>query len=106
MRPLRAALAMWCLAGAAFAQSAAVPELETHAERSGFAETGRYEEVERLCAAFAAGHPQAVRCESEPLDAGDPRLAVAWPQAWGPLRIPAAGGSSRRSRPQSPKQRA
>jgi hypothetical protein len=37
--------------------------LTTHAERSGFAETGRYDEVVALCAAFARHHPDAVRCD-------------------------------------------
>ncbi len=31
-------------------------------EASGFTRTGRYEEVGRLCAAFAARWPEAVRC--------------------------------------------
>jgi hypothetical protein len=43
-----------CLAGA--------PDLRTTAEQSGFRQTGRYEEVERLCRAFAQRWPQAVRC--------------------------------------------
>ncbi|MFT4249649.1 MAG: M14 family metallopeptidase [Pseudomonas sp.] len=37
-------------------------ELSTLAERSGFRQTGRYEEVIALCEAFAARYPQAVRC--------------------------------------------
>ena len=37
--------------------------LQTIAEQSGFKKTGRYEEVERLCAAFAKTYPDAVRCE-------------------------------------------
>jgi hypothetical protein len=37
--------------------------LATHAERSGFIETGRYDEVVALCAAFAGRYPDAVRCE-------------------------------------------
>ena len=42
---------------------AAPPQaLTTHAERSGFVETGRYDEVIALCDAFAAAHPDAVRC--------------------------------------------
>ena len=36
--------------------------LATHAERSGFAETGRYDEVIALCDAFASAHPDTVRC--------------------------------------------
>ena len=40
----------------------AAPPLTTHAERSGFLQTGRYEEVGRLCHDFARTHPRAVRC--------------------------------------------
>jgi len=36
--------------------------LTTVAEQSGFRETGRTDEVERLCAAFAREWPEAVRC--------------------------------------------
>ncbi|RZZ90327.1 M14 family metallopeptidase [Pseudoxanthomonas winnipegensis] len=36
--------------------------LVSASEASGFTKTGRYEEVARLCAAFAARWPQAVRC--------------------------------------------
>ena len=38
--------------------------LSTHAERSGFVQTGRYEEVARLCRDFARAHPREVRCTS------------------------------------------
>lgn len=38
--------------------------LSTVAERSGFVRTGRYDEVVALCDAFAARHPDAVRCET------------------------------------------
>ena len=45
------------------AASAASPdELTTIAEQSGFKRTGRYDEVERLCAAFAARWPDQARC--------------------------------------------
>ena len=37
-------------------------ELTTVAEQSRFARTGRYDEVERLCAAFAARWPDKARC--------------------------------------------
>ncbi|KGE52809.1 M14 family metallopeptidase [Xanthomonas axonopodis pv. vasculorum] len=40
---------------------AAAP-LTTQAERSGFIQTGRYDEVIALCDAFAQRYPQAVRC--------------------------------------------
>jgi hypothetical protein len=36
--------------------------LMTEAERSGFVRTGRYDEVERLCAAFQAAEPTRVSC--------------------------------------------
>ena len=38
--------------------------LVTHAERTGFAETGRYAETIALCEQFAATYPDAVRCET------------------------------------------
>jgi hypothetical protein len=41
---------------------AAEPDLRTLAEKSDFQRTGRYDEVERLCAAFAAAYPKQVRC--------------------------------------------
>ncbi|RZA28442.1 MAG: peptidase M14, partial [Lysobacteraceae bacterium] len=41
---------------------AAGPALDTLAERSGFAQTGRYDEVIALCEAFAQAYPQSVRC--------------------------------------------
>jgi hypothetical protein len=50
------------LAGGVAPVSAATPKaLETIAERSNFRTTGRYDEVERLCAEFAKAYPQAVR---------------------------------------------
>ncbi|GAB3726080.1 hypothetical protein GCM10028862_00940 [Luteimonas pelagia] len=44
------------------AAAATAADLVTHAERTGFEETGRYDEVGRLCAAFASRWPDAVRC--------------------------------------------
>jgi hypothetical protein len=41
---------------------AGASNLSTVAERSGYARTGRYDEVERLCAAFASRWPDRVRC--------------------------------------------
>jgi hypothetical protein len=38
------------------------PRLVTIAEQSGFQKTGRYEEVQRLCTAFAREYRDAVRC--------------------------------------------
>ncbi|MCD9029629.1 M14 family metallopeptidase [Luteimonas sp. BDR2-5] len=59
----------------------------THAERSGFAETGRYDEVTTLCEVFARRHPDAVRCtrfgtspEGRPMHA----LVVTRSGAWDP----------------------
>ncbi len=46
----------------AFAQDARA--LTTASERSDFTQTGRYDEVIALCEAFAAAHPDAVRCET------------------------------------------
>ena len=49
--------------GAPAAVAATPPAaLTTHAERTGFAETGRYQEVVEMCESFASAHPDAVRC--------------------------------------------
>ncbi|CAN7314928.1 M14 family metallopeptidase [Pseudoxanthomonas sp. LjRoot168] len=40
----------------------AQPALTTASERSGFVDTGRYDEVVALCDAFARQYPKAVRC--------------------------------------------
>src|SRR3712207_4411632 len=57
---------------------AAPAELTTHAERSGFQETGRYEEVVRLCAAFQKAFPKEVRSiEFGRTPEGRPMLALA-----------------------------
>jgi len=51
--------------------------LVTVAERSGFKKTGRYDEVERLCAEFAKAYPDAVRCsEFARTPEGRPMLAL------------------------------
>ena len=42
----------------------ATPTLSTIAEQSGFVRTGRYDEVIRLCDAFAAAYPAKARCVS------------------------------------------
>ena len=47
---------------ASLAQAQAADALTTVAERSGFARTGRFDEVQRLCTAFAAAWPKQVRC--------------------------------------------
>ena len=57
LRPLCASLLL-ALVPLANAQSA----LTTLSERSGFIETGRYDEVTALCDAFARQYPKAVRC--------------------------------------------
>jgi hypothetical protein len=52
--------------------------LSTIAEQSGFERTGRYEEVERLCANFQKQWPQQVRCfEFGRSPEGRPMLALA-----------------------------
>jgi len=53
-------LAVAALPSTAFAGSP--DEITSVAERSGFTRTGRYDEVERLCAAYAARWPDKVRC--------------------------------------------
>lgn len=57
LRPLCTTL---LLALAPLAQ--AQPALATVSERSGFVDTGRYDEVVALCDAFARQYPKAVRC--------------------------------------------
>lgn len=47
---------------AAFSTAVAAPVLSTVAERSGFVQTGRYDEVIALCADFQAAYPKAVKC--------------------------------------------
>jgi len=58
---LAIATALSCAVNAAHA-AGTMNTLATIAERSGDTRTGRYEEVERLCEAYAAKWPQAVRC--------------------------------------------
>ena len=62
--PLLAALLAVSLPVAGVAAETSAHGLTTVAERSGFARTGRYDEVIALCDAFAATYPQAVRCET------------------------------------------
>ncbi|MDQ3286779.1 MAG: M14 family metallopeptidase [Pseudomonadota bacterium] len=50
------------LAASSVPAMAAEPALTTVAERSGFRQTGRYDEVIALCGAFAKRYPDAVRC--------------------------------------------
>lgn len=55
-------LALALLAIAAPASTATKPDLSTVAERSGYRQTGRYDEVIALCDAYQQAYPQAVRC--------------------------------------------
>ena len=72
MRSLCAILLL-ALAPLTHAQSA----LTTVSERSGFVETGRYEEVVALCDAFARLYPKAVRCTTfGPTPEGRPMKAL------------------------------
>jgi hypothetical protein len=58
--------------------AAAPSTLVTAAERSGFQETGRYEEVQQLCKAFQSAYPKQVRCfEFGRTPEGRPMLALA-----------------------------
>lgn len=53
-------------------------ELSTVAERSGFLRTGRYAEVEQLCALYAKRYPRQVKChEFGRTPEGRPMLALA-----------------------------
>jgi len=58
---LRFLTATAVLAAVAFG-AAAADDLKTISERSGFRKTGRYDEVQRLCPAYAERWPDAVRC--------------------------------------------
>ena len=70
-------LAVVALAVAALTGAAEAPDLRTVAEQSGYARTGRFDEVQRLCAAFAATWPKAVRCaEFGRTPEGRPMLAL------------------------------
>ena len=59
MRPALLAVALLACGLPAIAAS---PMLQTVAERSGYRETGRYDEVVALCEAFQRAYPAAVRC--------------------------------------------
>jgi Zinc carboxypeptidase len=64
--------------GISFAAAPKVSGLETVAEQSGFRRTGRYDEVERLCAAYEHAWREAVRCfEFGRTSEGRPMLALA-----------------------------
>jgi hypothetical protein len=73
---LRPALLLSLLAAFPLAQAA--PDLATVAERSGYHATGRYDEVQRLCAAYQKAYPKAVRCFAfGETPEGRPMLALA-----------------------------
>lgn len=57
---IRSALLLALLAALPLAHAA--PDLTTVSERSGFKATGRYDEVVKLCAAFAKAYPKQVKC--------------------------------------------
>ncbi|MDG2526261.1 M14 family metallopeptidase [Stenotrophomonas sp. HITSZ_GD] len=80
------------LCALACSATAASPALTTVSERSGFQDTGRYEEVIALCEAFAARYPAAVRClqfgttpEGRPMQA----LAISTAGALDPATVAA-----------------
>jgi len=78
MRPSAALLALFSCALAAPLAAAAPQALTTVSERSGFVDTGRYDEVIALCEAFAARYPRAVRClEFGTTPEGRPMKALA-----------------------------
>lgn len=77
--PLRRVAACQLLLALAVGGTAwsAPEDLTTVAERSGFRETGRYEEVIALCDAFAEAYPEVVRCtEFGRSPEGRPMLAL------------------------------
>ena len=59
---MRRTLLATALLACALPLFAASPALTTTAERSGFKQTGRYDEVIALCDAFQQAYPHAVRC--------------------------------------------
>jgi hypothetical protein len=58
----RSLLALALLTATASVAMAAKPTLSTFAERSGYKQTGRYDEVIALCDAYQQAWPKAVRC--------------------------------------------
>ncbi len=71
-------LAAGALFVALHAGAAPRTELSTHAEQSGFQETGRYDEVVRLCDAFQKAYPKQVRSfEFGRTPEGRPMMALA-----------------------------
>ncbi|MBC7657581.1 MAG: peptidase M14, partial [Frankiaceae bacterium] len=77
-RTLALALACLLAVSASADARAADKALTTVAERSGFRQTGRYDEVLSLCSAFQARYPDAVRCFSfGRTPEGRPMMAMA-----------------------------
>jgi len=71
-------LALALAYSAALPLAQAAPALTTVSERSGFQQTGRYEEVQQLCKAFQQAYPKQVRCfEFGRTPEGRPMLALA-----------------------------
>jgi hypothetical protein len=65
LRGLAAVLMLGALSvSAAVAAAPASPDLHTRAEQTAWRETGRYDEVVRLCHAFAQRYPKQVRCDT------------------------------------------
>jgi hypothetical protein len=74
-----------------FAWSGKTPDITTHGEKTGWIETGRAEETERLCHSFEKKFPSQVKCRSYGktpekrnlmyLVVGDPASPVVWVQA-------------------------
>lgn len=58
----RCLLALALLTALPATVNAAKPDLSTQAERSGYKQTGRYDEVIALCDAYQKAFPKAVRC--------------------------------------------
>jgi hypothetical protein len=59
---IRSALLLALLGAVPLSHAAPSDDLKSVAERSAFVQTGRYDEVIKLCAAFQAAYPKAVKC--------------------------------------------
>src|SRR3569833_506765 len=75
--PILLGLLMFRVMVASATSDSASVSLETLAERSSFVRTGRYDEVQRLCASYAHAWPDSVRCvEFGRTPEGRPMLAL------------------------------
>ncbi len=91
-RPCALLLAGLCLLAMPQADA---QDLRTLAERTGFRETGRYDEVQRLCTAFAKRWPKQARCfEFGRTPQGRPMLALV--ASADRILTPAAARSAKR----------